>query len=202
MVEALADKVNADYISIDDGSLGCNGNHRKVWTWLAETTADWSVVLEDDASPADDFTTQLERALAIAPTPIVSLYLGRERPPHWQPFIQMSLKEAQATNCCWLTSDELLHAVGVAIRTELITPMLEQTNTLIAFDEAVGLWARANQHRIAYTLPSLINHEDGPTLFKHPDGDRRYPGRVAWWTGTRDQWTSKSLPLRQPSLAR
>jgi hypothetical protein len=42
--------VGAAYISIDNGTLGCEGNHRKVWQWLNDhATTKWVVVLEDDA---------------------------------------------------------------------------------------------------------------------------------------------------------
>ena len=80
----LAKQVKADFISIDTGLLGCDDNHTTVQNHLWALKDEWSVILEDDAQPVQDFPDQLTQALTVAPTPIVSLYLGRRRPPHFQ----------------------------------------------------------------------------------------------------------------------
>ena len=57
----LMDSVGAAYASLDNGILGCNGNHRKVWRHLAERFSahvGYLVVLEDDAVPVEGFAEQ------------------------------------------------------------------------------------------------------------------------------------------------
>lgn len=190
-VEALADLVDADYVSIDDGTLGAEGNHRKVWDHLA-TSSEWSIVLEDDAIPCDNFRDQLHKALTVAPTPIVSLYLGTGHPIQWQPRIRQAI--TNAGDASWLTHHKLLHAVGVAIRTEHL-PMRLNTNG-IPIDTAIGNWATQHHHQVGYTLPSLVDHRDQPTVIP-----RRYNGRpilqprMAWQHGTRTHWTTTTAPL-------
>lgn len=189
--DKLAATVNANAVLVDDGTLGCNANHRRAWEHVAERDADWSVILEDDAQPVDGFLSQLDQVLAVAPSSVVSLYLGKLRPPHWQDRIRRTLHTADAH---WLTAPTLLHAVAVCIRTELLPAMLHGTptrkpiNPHKPIDEAIGTWARHNGIRVAYSNPSLVDHKDDGTLVQHPDGRPRKPGRVAWHTGTRDRW--------------
>ena len=77
----LMDQVGAAYTSVDNGTLGCNGNHKQVWTWLNNHTDEWAIVLEDDSLPTPDFLHQATQALAVAPSPIVSFYLGKHHIP-------------------------------------------------------------------------------------------------------------------------
>lgn len=194
--ERLAAAVAAGYIHYDDGTLGCNASHRNTWSWhAANTTTEWSVTLEDDALPVDGFTGQLSAALAVAPAPIVSIYLGRQRPPQWQDRIALATAEATRVAAHWITGATVLHAVGIAVRTDLLPAMLAHAGHQLPADEAVTAWARHHGHRVAYTWPSLVDHADQPSLVRHRDGDVRLPGRIAWRTGTCSDWTPVAVPL-------
>jgi hypothetical protein len=188
----LTKTVNADYLSLDDGTLGCDNNHHHVAAFLAELPSTWSVILEDDAQPVAQFTTQLSAALPMSPSPIVSLYLGRSRPPHWQSRIRHAL--AAITDESWLISTHLLHAVGYAIRTDLLPSLLSHSSTLPS-DQHISSWAKRFGHTIAYSVPSLIDHADMPTLVNHPDGAPRRKGRTAWTVGTREHWTTHTATI-------
>lgn len=201
MAEQLAADSAAQHVFYDDGTLGCNVNHRQAWQHHADTAADdWALVLEDDAQPVDGFRDQLDHALEVAPAPIVSLYLGTGRPlGGWQPKIKQTILAAGAANACWITSTHLLHAVGVAIRTTLLPSMLEWLPQIpLPIDEAITVWAQGHGHVIGYTWPSLVNHADGQTLVAHPDGKPRDRVRVAWRTGTRRQWTGRQVTMKAP----
>ena len=193
----LMESVGAAYMSVDNGALGCERNHHKTWKWLAEhNDRDWVVVLEDDAIPVEGFAGQLDTALENAPTPIVSLYLGRKRPPHWQNAIEKATTKATETGACWITAPQLLHAVGVAVRTELITDMLDATaKSVRPWDYRIGEYARHIDEQVSYTWPSLLEHADGETVTKHEDRQNRIPGRKAWWTGTREVWTPEQVTM-------
>lgn len=194
----LMDALPAAYMSMDNGSLGCEANHRKAWTYLAGKKTEWGVVLEDDALPVTNFREQAEQALAVAPSPIVSFYLGRHRPPHWQSTIHQATDKASADDACFITSTHLLHAVAVAIRTDLIADMLTHTETSVRpWDYAIAAWAVDGDISVSYTWPSLVDHQDGPTVVKHPDGKARTPGRVAWRVGVRDTWTTTAVTMNE-----
>lgn len=200
--QLMAD-TKAAYMNIDGGNhqLGCNANHKKVWTWLAQHCKDeWAIVLEDDAVPVKHFVEQTQAALAQAPSPVVSLYFGKHHIPTLDIEVQkrQAVAKAQAADAHWITSRQLLHAVAIAIRTEHIADMLAHINTLPDFfpiDEAISHWTSNNHIDAAYTWPSLVDHADQPTLFRHHDKMDRPPGRVAHLVGTRDQWTDKSVTL-------
>lgn len=194
LAHTLMADVGAAYLSMDDGTLGCNGNHLKVLTWLNKHTTPWAVTMEDDAKPIPGFTTQLQQVLAVAPTPIVSLYLGRQRPPHWQKRIATALAHAQHMDAHFIKATSLLHAVGYAIRTELLPSLLAHTTTL-PIDQHISNWAKQHGHTIGYTHGSLLDHLDGPTTVQHPDKRTRRPGRTAWTLGPRPNWHSQSVPM-------
>lgn len=191
----LAQQVKADFVSIDTGMLGCDDNHEAVQHHLANLPSTWSVILEDDAEPVDDFRDQLTAALPLSPSPIVSLYLGRKRPPHWQLRIERALKNANTVDASWIISTRLLHAVGYAIKTELLPSLLDHI-TARPVDEHISDWALQHGHTTAYTVGSLVDHADQTTIVKHPDGQPRKPGRKAWNLGGRTRWTSISVPLK------
>ena len=191
--EALAAQVNANLISVDDGLMGCDANHRRVWEKLAQTGADWAVVLEDDAVPVPDFAAQLHDGLTLAPTPVVSLYLGRMRPPWAQDAARVATAEADEAGADWILSEHMLHAVGYAIRTDHLTSLLRYPATNTPVDQHITHWAPTP---IAYAWPSLIDHADMPTVVAHPDGQPRTPGRVAWKTQAHHHWSDRSVTMR------
>ena len=200
--EQLADKVAAEVISFDDGMLGPNKNHIKVWTNLLQRGGDWLVVLEDDAVPVDDFKYQLMQALNNAPTDIVGLYLGTSYPKAWQRFIKKAIETLMHEGAIgiFLTSLMILLFLG-SLRSTVAVFLSIPISALVAFialaqggrkwpiDEQITHWARMRGHQISYTRPSLIDHMDGPsTIPARHDGDSRDLPRKAYEVGCRDMW--------------
>lgn len=194
--------VDADYRNLDDGSLGCLLNHRRVWSNLDRVVApaDWGLVLEDDAVPCMAFRQQAEAALRRVPQSIdvVSFYLGQQYPPQHMDKVAGAVAEAKRADAHWITADVVMHGVAVAIRGLYIGRMLMTTlkdHPKRPMDEAITLWCRRFGHDVAYTFPSLVDHADLPTCVAHPDGEVRGKGRVAWQFGKREYWTQRSVPL-------
>ena len=199
--EELAEKVRAEVIMVDDRGLGCERNHLRALRWLADGAASWSVVMEDDALPVRGFSSQLKQVLHAAPTPIVSLYLGRGRPPHWQSSIALSV----TTPACFFRGPALLHGVCYAIRTGLIPGCLEKIEYLVTrkddpmpIDEAISEWARVSRYRVCHTWPSLVDHRDTGTLNDHADGQPRTELRRAWCVDVRSSWTPSVVDMPIP----
>lgn len=192
--KALAHQVGADFISIDNGVMGCDDNHDHVLHHLSALPSTWSVVLEDDAVPVAGFRDQLAAALPLCPAPIASLYLGRMRPPQHQADIAAAVEAAEIENADWIISSRLYHAVGYAIRTELLPSLLTHLSNW-PVDQHISEWAQRYGYTVAHTWPSLVDHADGDTIVDHPDGQPRPPGRVAWKTGGHHTWTSRSVTL-------
>jgi hypothetical protein len=190
----LALAVDADEILFDDGTLGAAGNHRRAWDLHTNSThTGWCVVLEDDAVPCAGFRDQLDTALHTAPTDIVSLYLGRTRPPHWQGRIEQATVRADLLGNAWIVGGQLLHAVGVAAQPRLTPTMAQWTHHLA---EPVD-GRPVGDEPISYTWPSLVDHADGPTVTDHPDGKARTTARTAWRHGARAEWNTHYVLLSQ-----
>lgn len=185
----LASQLNDCPITLDDGTLGAGRNHLKAWI-LANTHPDTThcLVVEDDAIPVDDIHTQMMEALTVAPSPVVSFYTGINRPPQWQIPIQAALGQ----NTEWLCCDEVLHAVALCIRADLIPDMCQTVeNIRLPIDQAIGKWTRLRGIPVSYTNPSLFNHADGEPVITHRhDGQPRVAPRVAHRFGSRNRWGS------------
>lgn len=166
---------------------------------LSRTPADWYVILEDDAEPIENFKAQLAQALRHAPTQVVSLYLGRSNPTHWQPTIERALVAAQARPddpAAWIVAKHLLHCVGYAVRADILPSIFGHLNPLIAtpVDEQITGWCAHERVLVSYTVPSLVDHADGPSVMAaHCDGKPRSQPRKAWITGGRDKWKTRSI---------
>jgi len=209
--ERLAEAVDAEVVSVDFGGLGAGGNHEQCYEWLAANDEPWSVLLEDDALPVKDFRAQLGAVLRAAPTPLVSLYLGRSRPPHWQPSIAQVISRDEN----FLTGTELLHHVAVAIRTPLIPAMLasirsdtDYVSGALPIDEAVGRWARSASVTVSYAHPSIVDHDHAldTVIKKHVSQHRADRGgrsrrevRRAWAFGSRQQWRPTVAVIPEPT---
>jgi hypothetical protein len=147
--------------------------------------------MEDDAVPVDGFTDQAEQALAVAPEPVVSFYLGRGRPVRWQQErVSVAVALAEQQDPHWFTCTHLLHAVAVAIHGDLVEDWLDWAHTsTLPIDERITAWCLTRDHRVAYSWPSLVDHADGPSLVRHSTGNPGAGPRIAWRTGTRHTWT-------------
>lgn len=203
---------------VDMKGRGHRANHLDALKFLvyyvAPTERHWGVVFEDDAEPVTDFTheygfrEEVRDALNAAPTPVVSFYLGRCRPPQWQ----ASIASVIAREEHWLLADEMLHAVGYAIRGDKLMRLLQAIRYEDgAIDEVIGRWCRRNGIQVSYSHPSLVDHADHlPSLIpEHETGHRgrfvsfpyddRIPRR-AWVTGSRglDAWNSSAVQIPDP----
>jgi hypothetical protein len=191
--ESLARRMKA-FVCLDSGVLGCDQNHIEVLDRLCSMGSQWSIVLEDDAVAHPGVLAQLEAALPVSPSPVVSLYLGRQRPPQYQDAIAAAVQDADDSGAAWIVGSRLLHGVGYAIKTSLLESLLYYPVNL-PIDEHISSWARLHGHVVSYTWPSLVDHADMPTIVAHRDGEPRPPGRVAWRVGQRQHWTSQSVAL-------
>jgi len=94
----------------------------------------------------------------------------------------------------------LRHAVGYALHVEcfqmgVFDRMTELARDGWAPDDGITAWARSTGTPVAYTNPSLVDHDDSiPSVIKvrkhlgQVTSERKRP-RKAHWVGTRLTWT-------------
>lgn len=212
MARELATRVDALCLSVDDGGMAQGFNHLRAWRWLRDGDSEWCVVLEDDAKPSSWFLSgDLTDVLKNAPSPVVSLYLGRGSPRHWQP----SISQVIARDASWLMCSELLHHVGVAIKASVLPVLLDGMEGLLAtfpIDEAIGLRCRRMGIKVAYCKPSIVDHKvEAPPILRtrfssvptlDPTGrafDEGY--RTAWlMADANPDFTKSQVTIPEPSF--
>ncbi len=217
-VSLLADITRPEVICWDTDGRGCERNHLAAWHWLAESTAadpnaHWGVVLEDDTRVVPDFLHQLRQVLHFAPTPIVSLYLGRGHPHGGTTDWQNRIAAKIAAPVSFLTADALLSAQGYAIAAPLIPEMIASITPRVKphrkatiptpIDEAISQWAarRPQPLLISHSRPSIVDHRDeAPLITTRKDGQPRTLPRTAWLFDSREEWDSTAeylAPVRK-----
>jgi hypothetical protein len=196
----LSETIHPELIEPDDGTLGAGGNHLATLMALRrKNPAAWAVVLEDDAQPVDGFREQVNAALQVAPSDVVSFYIGTGYPAQYQG----AFTEALKMDVCWLLHPQLRHGVAYAISPGVQRALMIRMEKLIsqryAPDDAIGRWCMENRTPVAYTNPSLVDHEDGPTVvdYRYHLGHVSSPGRnrprKAHKVGTRVTWSDSSV---------
>ncbi len=198
-LERLRAQVHPDIVEVDDGTWGVTGNHAialaAAYRNARNSGHEWVVILEDDALPVSGFNRQLSAALAAAPTPIVSFYNGTGHPANRQGrFAELSARQ----DIHWIVHTRMRHAVAYALHSEAsglgaCDAVMEAVRDKWAPDDALTRFARRHGFEVAYSNPSLVDHEDGAPMIKSrtsmgiPMIGRRRP-RKAHWVGTRMVW--------------
>jgi hypothetical protein len=195
-----------------------SGKGDRVWSvareaWLmADPSADFHVLLQDDAVPCRDLLAGLEQALDWAPdNVIVSPYLGQGRnvPLRWG---RMAAR-ADQRGASWVVSEVLVWGVCLVAPTRMIPEMVAWCDRKAGMpdDMRVNAWARRHQVDIWYTWPSLVDHRAVPSLTKHRASDRKaqrhHEGSALdldWngWTEVDPMLTRRRGPRSAPHRAR
>lgn len=160
----LASKVDATDVWIDNGSLGEWKNHYRAWTTGSYSESSHVCVLQDDAVPIDMFTTHLQTIVELRPNDMLGLYVGNGR-PHPNEVLE-AVSEAETTQAGWLSADAMCWGVGIVVPTHLIPEMLESVKELhkTPYDQRLSAWLHYTDRTAYYPWPSLVDHEDGPSL--------------------------------------
>lgn len=124
---------------------------------------EWHLVIQDDAILTEHFYENIERAIKGLPTPntMISLYVGQCKP------FKRRIKEAvdKCYSATWLRHNVLLWGVAVLMPTDHIEPMLEMVSGKrwdeTPYDVRIGMFYQRNIIPVYYTMPSLVDHDEG-----------------------------------------
>lgn len=220
MAVKLFQDVDAQHLVWDEGH-GARDTHERAWQALAKESLggpdDWALVIEDDAIPCYRFRHCMTQALRVAPGPIASAYLGRGRPPDWQDAIARVMAHAVD----WLGTMSLLHGVGVAVRADLLPELVpyvapqRSIDTKLRrwrepMDEAITRFCQQKVVPVAYTHPSLLDHDPERPSLVGDDRERTHrvavdplraadmTHRKAWWFEAKDDWSNTIAAIPTP----
>lgn len=177
--EQLAECVGAPIFWDLEGPA--SGNSDRVWrtargAWeLHDPSADYHLVLQDDAIVSADLLPGVERMLGdFAPTlrPLVSLYFGTGGSSTSRADRTAALARQQ--NASWIRSDRLFWGVAIMLPTNRIREMITYANQRVGVpdDMRIAGWAKFSRTEVWYPLPSLVDHALVPSLTKHRARDR------------------------------
>lgn len=193
--QRLAVAVGADAIEWDTCDDEWDTGRRAIATH--DPAGTHHLVLQDDALPIPDFRHHAAAALEQHPDALVSFYLGTSRPPQWQPAVDDACMRAEDAGAAWISVPTLLHGVAIAIPTVEIPNLLAWCERpTVPYDERLGMyWRHVLDRPVLYTWPSLVDHDDGPTIARHRDGVHRDEPRRARMVGTPLTWGTVAIDV-------
>ena len=156
---------------------------RRAWE-AHEPTADWHMVLQDDIHVSRNLLDGLELALdQIGLDGLASAYTGTGRPD--QANVRRALRHATGKGHSWMTTRSLNWGTAICAPVPTIPAMLDWCSQpgrqRLNYDMRIGVYYRdVHGWRTWYTVPSLVEHRELPSLVGHGSGRPR----VAHWFHT------------------
>ncbi|KAB2680329.1 hypothetical protein [Brucella pseudintermedia] len=176
--ERLAGRLGA-HVVMDEIGNGALFGHRKALEWCS-VQDERCVIMEDDALPVPDFRAKAQAWLDDYPDSLLSFYLGTGRPPQYQPQIAHAVTYADDPDAV-LCLPQLIHGVCYSIPQQYVRAVVERLPLIGAADFAIGnAWRAVSGEPVVYTIQSLVDHDDLPSVEVHPDGQKRTEPRRAW----------------------
>jgi len=176
--ERLAASMGAEIV-MDEGDCGALWGHTRALRLCAPLN-DRCVIMEDDALPVPDFRAKAQAWLDDYPDSLLSFYLGTGRPPQYQPQIAHAVTYADDPDAV-LCLPQLIHGVCYSIPQQYVRAVVERLPLIGAADFAIGnAWRAVSGEPVVYTIQSLVDHDDLPSVERHPDGQKRTEPRRAW----------------------
>lgn len=167
---------------------------KRAWEVGLGEGADYHLVIQDDAIPCHDFGRLAAEAAHWAAGHPVSFYTGAGRP--YGSVVGPAVQRALKTGRPWISMRGPIWGVAVALPTENIKPFLAAAARMdCVYDERLGRFYHENDRPCFYTVPSLVDHRQLPSLVE----DHDLPGitrRAYAWEDFPADINWNSLPLR------
>jgi len=148
---------------------------RRAWEAI-DQTAEWGMVVQDDALVTKDLIAGLEKAAAFLPERcLVSPYTGTRRPVASR--VERAVRDAHAANASWIRMPSLNWGVAIMAPTDIINKMLPwcDKQTYPNYDRRIGRYAIDMLRLPTYcTWPSLVDHRDDASLVGHGQGRKAH----------------------------
>jgi hypothetical protein len=148
---------------------------RRAWQSI-DQSADFGMVVQDDALACRDLIAGLELALDHLPEPgIISPYIGTRRPAANK--VEQAVREAQAGDVSWIKMPSLNWGVAIILPTRIINSMIRwcDKQQYPQYDRRIGRYAIDVERLNTWCpWPSLVDHRDGESLVGHGPGRKAH----------------------------
>jgi hypothetical protein len=148
---------------------------RRAWQAI-DQSADYGMVLQDDALICRDLIAGLEKALSNLPGPgIISPYIGTRRPAANK--VEQAVKDAQAGDVSWIKMPSLNWGVAIILPTGIINGMIRwcDQQKYPQYDRRIGRYAIDVERLNTWCpWPSLVDHRDEDSLVGHGQGRKAH----------------------------
>jgi hypothetical protein len=152
---------------------------RRAWLTLADSTAEWGCVIQDDAILCRSFKTVLPKALQHVEGVPVVLYAGRSQQRVWR---------TVPRGTSWVVLNRIIWGPGIVMPIAMIREVTTYGNRqrIPNYDLRLSKWFERNRVPVYYTWPSLVDHRDSPSLVPGRGAGRRayrfayQPHRIDW----------------------
>lgn len=176
MAEGVSQALGGAPIVWDE--IGERWDTRRRTLLAADTSADWHVMIQDDAIVPPNLTEHLPRILEPVPARMwVSFYLGAT------PFrveTDMMARRADKARVSWVQFRRVVWGVALAVPTVDIPDVVksgDRENDRLE-DRRLGRFVARRRDGCWHTWPSLVDHTQGPSISVD-----RSPGRHAYRVG-------------------
>lgn len=163
--EYLTERLDGAPFSVDEG-WGLLENAKRSWL-LYDDTADYHIVIQDDAILCDNFIEKARAAIEQNNGMIVSFYHANRSQ------FETEVKKALENNGV-IIKQHIHSALAMAIPTNRIKEMIAYFETLDnpQDDVRIGLWAKHAGIKNAIIIPSLVDHRADPSLHKNNQANK------------------------------
>lgn len=148
---------------------------RRAWQ-AVDQSADWGMVVQDDALVCRDLIAGLESALDHLPeVGVVSPYIGTRRPAANQ--VEQAVKDAKDADASWVKMPSLNWGVAIILPTRIINGMIRWCNQqrYPQYDRRIGRYAIDVERLNTWCpWPSLVDHRDSDSLVGHGTGRKAH----------------------------
>lgn len=148
---------------------------KRAWAAI-DRSADFGMVVQDDALVAKDLIAGLEIALDHLPERgVVSPYVGTRRPA--ANAVERAVREARESDVSWIKMPSLNWGVAIILPTNIINRMIRwcDMQKYPQYDRRVGRYAIDVERMNTWCpWPSLVDHRDGESLVGHGQGRKAH----------------------------
>jgi hypothetical protein len=125
------------------------------------------LVIQDDVLVCNDLLAGVKQALENVPDDApLCLYIGTRRPK--EHLVARTAAQAESVKASFVTMKTLNWGPGICVPTRMIPQMIEYSDKLTDiqnYDRRLSrFWQLGVGTRVWYTWPSLVDHDDGPSL--------------------------------------